>query len=159
MVKTTGVFAMSRNNCIIPLIMGISIGLVFFGVQVALDAMNRMVRPENPYKLYSVCTDQNKWSFVILEKSFIIPPPQVNLPQLAGARMREVKMFVLNKYCSPRGEGSVLISGVLEGLNEGFNNAWQEFIRAAVDYYQRGYRFYKELCGRLVSLRDCGITG
>ncbi len=143
---------MTRNSYFIPALMGIFTGLVFFGVQVSLDAVNHMVRPHNPYTLCSVCrVEPDKWHFVILEKSFYVTLPPANLPPAAGEISREAERYAVAKYSSVQSKSSEFVNATMESLN----NVWEEFLRIAGDYYYHGYKFCKELSLLRESFANC----
>jgi hypothetical protein len=141
MVKTVEVFAMTRNGYFVPALMGTFTGLVFFGVQVSLDAVNHMVRPHDPYTLCSVCrAEPDKWHFIILEKSFYVTLPPADLPPAAGKIMRETERFAAAKYSSVQGKSFEFVSAALKDLN----NAWEESLRIAGNYYYHGLSLLRQ---------------
>lgn len=121
---------MTRNSYFIPALMGIFTGLVFFGVQISLEAMNSMVRPDNPYTMCSVCrVERDKWHFIVLEKSFYITLPASVLPPAAEKGAGESTVF-------------------MHAARKAFNNAWENLLQAAGEYYNRGYEFLGEFSWR-----------
>lgn len=135
---------MIRENMAISYLFGMFLGLILFGIQISLAAMNVMVAGEEPIRVCRIYyISENEPVMEVLGKQLHIPLPGT-VPALAigseaAALMDNLKgkyMPVREELASFRAETGVYVRSALE-----------KWLVAVTGLYQRVIKLYPELTG------------
>lgn len=135
---------MVRQSYVIPCLLGVFLGLMLYGVQISLAAMNLMVAPQEPITACRMCKiADNIIEIQVLGKTLHISSPISELTSREDGTTGQIKQYFDYKY-------SLVNQKVTSFSRETADNVGavlKELMDSAGSLYHRGLELYTERTG------------